>query len=351
MYPYRVFVSYSHENGDKAEAIVEHLKSIGLEPVWDAGLQWGPSFAEQIRDGIAFAHAFIPVLTAASTRRTWVHQEIGYALGMHIPVLPLALGELPEGMISDLQARQVGSNLQRMEELLTAEAVHRLVTQAREQAPASFELAELAQHRTEMLIRYATKVLNLGQHGHVRQAAAFSSFCIPDKPTVHPIWDEREGQVHPPESYRRLLLKERRALEAHAREAGCSLILSPFIRRDSMPGHARRARLVTLLEFLERMPPEKLTVAFVDQPRGNLLIVGDWFEAECRSPHVGRGYEMTVCTRHAPTVLEQIERFDERLEVALEEQRAEPLRSRDKAIEAVRAGIEAIPATDAPPSD
>ncbi|MHB9026867.1 MAG: toll/interleukin-1 receptor domain-containing protein [Armatimonadota bacterium] len=95
MYPYRVFVSYSSNDTDRVEMVRQHLTALGAEPM---ELPPGMEFADEIKLRIAYAHLFIVLLTSASKESPWVHQEIGYALGQNIPVLPLALDELPKGM-------------------------------------------------------------------------------------------------------------------------------------------------------------------------------------------------------------------------------------------------------------
>lgn len=62
------------------------LEQNGLTPVWDRSFSFGYGFHEQIENYIAHAHVFIPVITAESNKRGWVHQEIGYAKALHVPI-------------------------------------------------------------------------------------------------------------------------------------------------------------------------------------------------------------------------------------------------------------------------
>ena len=43
----------------------------------------------------------------------------------------------------------------------------------------------------------------------------------------------------------------------------------------------------------------------------NVLIVGDWFYCSSVAPSVEGGYRQTIFTRHAPTMQERIEEFDQ----------------------------------------
>src|SRR5262245_24283082 len=85
----RVFVSYSHEDSALAEAVVRWLESNGLTPPWDEHLIVGRGFDAQIKTFISYAHVFLPLITPSSTARGWVHQEIGYAMALRVPVLPV----------------------------------------------------------------------------------------------------------------------------------------------------------------------------------------------------------------------------------------------------------------------
>jgi TIR domain len=104
MYPFRVFLSYAHADRAKIEHMDTILHDMGLLPVWDKNVAAGTAFDDEIRRRIAHAHAFMPLITLNSRERPWVHQEIGYALGIGVPVVPVAVGALPEGLLSEIQA-------------------------------------------------------------------------------------------------------------------------------------------------------------------------------------------------------------------------------------------------------
>src|ERR1039457_3355522 len=143
MHPYRVFVSYFHNDGTIAARVVGHLRKIGMKPIWDENLRGGEDYRVQLEMDITFAHVFLPILTPESSVSLWVNQEIGYAKGKSVPVLPLAIGELPpEGFIDPLQTVGVNEDLSNLEQMLKPETVHRVVS-SQETAPAVFECAEL----------------------------------------------------------------------------------------------------------------------------------------------------------------------------------------------------------------
>lgn len=341
MYPYRVFISYSHEDRDKAVKIEEHLAKIGLRAMCDRNLPPGGYFTEQIKKGIAFSHAFVPLLTPSSTKRPWVHQEIGYAMGVEVPVLPVAIGEVPEGIIQQVQAVTVEPDLSDLDARLTPRNIEYLVSRSQAISVATLECAPLPQDRTAMIVKYANTVADFNCHGRIRQRGAFTSFCIPDKPKGHEVWRLREGAMPRDEYYHHLQRAERCALERHARDAGCDLMIDPSIPLDVVGADAKRVRLRTLREFLASMPDDKLrVVVHKSRARGNLLLVGDWFIADSISPRKGKGYYQTVFTRHAPTVLERMEEFDSEFEELLNKFAPDAGSSKSKAIDAIDREIE-----------
>lgn len=188
----------------------------------------------------------------------------------------------------------------------------------------------------------------------LRQAAAFSSFSIPDAGVNSNDWDARDPDRYRSQYERRLLRRERQIMEKYARCFGCDLILDPRIDKTAYadPGQAgsnctgksplqeerdgpgstleekmqfrysagrtaRRLRL--MIDFIEAHEDDSHIRVVVPKEKGqittNLIIVGDWFAAEAVVPYFhSRGYERTIFTRHAPTVLNTSARFDQDFE-------------------------------------
>ncbi len=197
-----------------------------------------------------------------------------------------------------------------------------LVRRAQLESQALFECAQYQEERTTMMVAYAKKVLELGAHGHVRQKGGLSSFHIPDKPITHPDWETRYGPLKPGDYRCRLQREERLALEEHARQSGCSLIVKPSLTYSKYGESARKARLTELLAFLESMPDHFVRVAVSERmpTSGNITMVGNWFLAESVSAAIGGGYQQTIFTRHAPSILAKLEMFDRELEELLKTQ-------------------------------
>lgn len=319
-YPFRIFISYSHEDAALAETAAEALAAMGLAPVWDKHIRPGAPFTEAIKGFIHHAHIFMPIITEHASRRPWVHQETGYAMALNIPILPIAVDSVPGEMVAQLLAVVVRADFADFAEQLAGVDLEQVVSQPAAAAFRDVEVTSYAENRTEMLARSAQRVIDLGSFGRVRQQAALSTFSIPDRSPGDPIWAKREGDVVRSAFYHNLQRAERRTLEQHARQAGCDLMIDPNFSLERNGPTATRTRLETLLRFIESMPDDQIRVVMTPRAReANLTLVGDWFSAESMSPRPGEGHRQTVFTWHAPTVLQTLRNFDEEFAELCEE--------------------------------
>lgn len=316
-YPYRVFISYAHEDRDLAELLAKAAEGMMLVPLWDRGINPGMPFTDAIKSSIAHSHVFMPLITESSSKRPWVHQETGYALALNIPVLPVAVGSLPQEMVAQLHAVVVKADLSDASERLAEVNFEQLVSPSAAQPVPMVEVAEWPEDRTRLMAHCAAHVVEMGAYGVLRQRGALSSFCLPDADLGDEIWRRREGKLPRSQYLHQLQRQERKALEAHARAEGCRLIIDPSIELGVIGPRARRARLETLRDALSSMHADGVDLMVVTSPvarHGNLTIVGDWFVAESQVPRPGEGYRQTVFNWHTPTVLGCVRRFDEQFE-------------------------------------
>ena len=338
---YRVFISYSREDSELVDKLVTILVDNGLHPMHDKGFGPGAGFPDQIKNYIAHSHVFMPVITKESSRRGWVHQEIGYAMALRIPVLPISYGEDPGQMIRDLHSVKLESldkGLDKCKERLSLKVFESIIRRAQADSHPLYECAELQEDRTKLIVEYAQKVIDLDNYGLVRQKGALSSFHIPDKPITHPVWKERYGAVAISEYRYRLQREERIVMEEHARVKGCSIIIDPYLTYGTYGASAKKSRINELIFFLESMPKDKVKVALQKHmPEAhNIIIVGNWFAAEAVSAAIGKGYQQTIFTRHAPTIQSKVELFDRELEEILKIQGITPQNSSDHAVKILK---------------
>lgn len=311
-YPYRVFLSYDKDDVEDARRVFDRLRRLHLRPVWDHHTQAGWRFLDEIKKKIDHSHLFLPFLTRRSKRSTWVNHEIGYAMGRNVPVLPLSLGPLPEGMARELEAI-VAEDMQTLLQRLTHGRIKRPVNDA--DPAAVYKCADHTDTRTNEIIKHCKQVeaFNNNYRQPLRHVAAFGSFSIPANPNA-PIWIRRDGTKSLSSDRRERLSKERRKLEAHAKRFGCDLVLYPTLKKLS--NRKIQARKELLQSFLKTMQKAGAPVRVAFDKRGlgeNLIIVGDWFLVESFTPR-DEGYRHTTITTHAATVLKRIEAFDRQFE-------------------------------------
>lgn len=345
---FRVFLSYSHQDHEMVRQVVAILQRNGLSPMWDENFAFGQGFHDQIKNFIAHAHVFLPILTAASNERKWVHQEIGFATALNVPVLPVAIGVAPGEMIYQLHAILINANddgriklsdsdLARLEQILTYKTIEQLVERGARAGGALYECAEFPEIRARMMADYCEDVLALGQFGLVRQKGALSSFHIPTQTINHQIWSDRYGKVERSDEHCRLQRLERIALGRHAEARGCKLVINPYVSYEQYGLNARRVRLESLYDFLSKMTDDMCSVAIlsnIDRAASN-TIVGDWFAAESVSAVLGKGYFQTIFTRHAASIQDKIANFDSEFDELLDASSTRPEDSRRRAMEIV----------------
>lgn len=319
---YRIFISYSHQDESLVSKIEEILTGNGLKPMRDRNFAFGTGFHEQIKNFIAHAHVFLPVITDTSDARKWVHQEIGFAMALNIPMLPIAVGEkLPDAMLQQIHAVRIGEDLEIVKKHLSWEMIHGLVLRHSAPSQPLYQCAEFAEERATLMVKYSREVIDFGIHAELRQKGALSSLHIPSKTINHPVWKARYGGIDRGPGHCNLQREERLALEEHVRSAGCKLIINPNLNYEQYGGQARIVRIECLIEFLKSMVDSPCQVA-INTRMGHeesLTILGDWFAAESVSARVGRGYRQTVFTRHAPSMLGKIEAFDQEFKELLDD--------------------------------
>ena len=161
-YPFRVFISYSHEDNALAQSAAEALVQMGHTPVWDKAIRPGAPFTEAIKEFIHHAHIFMPIITENASRRPWVHQETGYAMALNIPILPIAVDSVPGEMAAQLQAVVVRADFADFPERMQTVDLEQVVSQSPATSFRDIEVTSYAENRTEMLARCAWRVMELG---------------------------------------------------------------------------------------------------------------------------------------------------------------------------------------------
>ena len=339
-HPFRVFLSYTAKDQQLLDAVVEALRECGLRPWWDKQLEPGRLFLDEIKLKIATAHLFVPLLTSTSIRRAWVHHETGFALGINVPVLPIAVNTVPKAMLAGMQALVVREDLSDLKARLLEVNLENIIMPLRPRPPVLYSIADLPESRTETLVEQGRSLVSTVASGRIRQRALFSSFSIPDLPPTAKVWDDLDREQPRTEHYRTLLRQERQFLESQARRYGCTLIIAPLIDPGPVGPLVHQIRIETLIEFLESMEEDRVEIVFADNfSVGNETILGDVLLARALPPQPNRDYQQTLFTSHAPTVLQACRDFDEAYRDECRRQNLGPQGPKTGALEALRARL------------
>lgn len=338
----RVFISYSHTDLEMVSKLVKVPEDWGIEFIWDKKLVAGFGFHNQLKNLISSAHIFMPIITKESSRRGWVHQEIGYAMALSIPVLPVTTEDQdPTGMLQTLHAVKISEKADSLEPYMNRLTFTRLLSNV--ETKPIFHCAHLPEERTRMITEYCNEVSGMDKSGLVRQKGGLTSFHIPDEHVSSNAWIERYIGHPVSEYHMKNQRKERQALAQHAANAGCRLIINPNHTKIKHAPEASRARIKELIKFLSNAQIQ-VAIAVENSPNidESLTILGNWFVAESVSFKDGDGFTNTFFTRDAAEIQRRIEDFDFLFESLLEATGWTEDNSREEAIKYLQTLVEEL---------
>lgn len=123
---HQVFISYSRKDKDVADGLCEVLKENGIEYWIDKeGIYSSSNYKELIVDAIDVSKAVIFISSAHSNASINVIREIGYAVNMNKPILPLMLDDAPYAKsirldISDIDQIDIKNPIASSKKLITS---------------------------------------------------------------------------------------------------------------------------------------------------------------------------------------------------------------------------------------
>lgn len=87
----KIFISYAHASKDKVLELVELLRSGGYDPWFDRELIVGQEWKGQLEQAIQKCEIFVYVLTPETILSEWCQWELGKALELKKPIIPILL--------------------------------------------------------------------------------------------------------------------------------------------------------------------------------------------------------------------------------------------------------------------
>ena len=123
---HQVFISYSRKDNDTADYLCEILKENGIEYWIDKeGIYSSSNYKELIVDSIEISQAVIFISSENSNASINVIREIGYAVNMNKPILPLVIDDTPYAKsirldISDIDQIDFRNPMESSKKLITS---------------------------------------------------------------------------------------------------------------------------------------------------------------------------------------------------------------------------------------
>jgi hypothetical protein len=129
----QIFISHSSTDRLAVETIRSQLAAIGVNPyLYEYDLRPREGLADKLRNAIAASDAMVVFLTADTAESQSVHQEVGIALALKKPVIPLVEAGVDTKQLALLSGLEYAVfDPQRPQEALTAmtNQVHRLLAE------------------------------------------------------------------------------------------------------------------------------------------------------------------------------------------------------------------------------
>ena len=106
----KVFISHKNEHKNIASEIQKNLSTLGISSfVAHKDISPTEDWKKEILIALQSMDIFLPYITPNFSRSEWTNQEIGFALGKNIPIIPFKDQSDPCGFISCIQAQKYSS--------------------------------------------------------------------------------------------------------------------------------------------------------------------------------------------------------------------------------------------------
>lgn len=93
---YDIFISHAGQEREWVRNLVEALSKQGLK-VWydETEVKPGDSFINQVEKGLRHSSNVVIIITPEATRSNWMALELGAALALHKPLIPVVSEDVP----------------------------------------------------------------------------------------------------------------------------------------------------------------------------------------------------------------------------------------------------------------
>jgi hypothetical protein len=149
---------------------------------------------KEIELGLGSTHALVALLTTDFHQSNWTDQEVGWAMGRGIPVVPVRLGVNPYGLMGKIQASEGNLDFTLLtargivEVLLTNGSTHARMRAALVEAfgrANSWEAAKAMRHLIEQIDDFTEEEKNSLRHTVISNTKVMDSWGVPEAIIKH----------------------------------------------------------------------------------------------------------------------------------------------------------------------
>jgi uridine kinase len=98
----RVFISYTHDDEDIARKLIDRLRATAtLEWIDQSDIGTGEHVAAKIKESLKTASAMVVLLSERSLTSKWIQFELGAAISIGLPIVPVFVGKAPREGVPD----------------------------------------------------------------------------------------------------------------------------------------------------------------------------------------------------------------------------------------------------------
>lgn len=170
----RVFVSHLSSNRERMSAMKAGLANWGISAfIAHEDIKASREWRDEIEAGLESMDIMVAVVEPGFKESDWCAQEVGYALGRNVDIIPLRAGLDPFGFFAKYQGIQIKG---KYPEKVASEIVHTLLNKP--------------QHRTKLLLSMGKAFASLRSEKKIELVTLLDSWSIATDPQVKALLEQ-----------------------------------------------------------------------------------------------------------------------------------------------------------------
>lgn len=159
---FRLFVSHSAAGVADLLPLTRRLKDYGIEPfLAHEHIAPGRRWHEELTHALGTMDCLMSFHGPGFNQSPWCNQEVGFALGRNVAIIPVAAGEVPSGFMAEIQAIRWRANA-------VQDVVDFVLARIRDNAAAARALGEVQARRLKLSGSFAESEFFVAQLQQLR---------------------------------------------------------------------------------------------------------------------------------------------------------------------------------------